>query len=580
MNADASKIGDTGEQPDDGYDVAILGGGQAGLALALQLKRARPDTSVLVIERKRHPVPEAAHKVGESSVEIGGRYLREVLGLADHLEKQQLKKFGIRMFFSDGSNENIAGRPELGHSAFPPHNVLSYQLDRGRLENELGRQALARGIEFTSGCRVQRVELRPDQERHRLTLLTDDGTERRVAARWVLDASGRSSILKRQLGLAENVGHRANAAWFRVGHPVDIDTWSDAPDWHARLDDQVPYSNRELSTNHLMGPGYWVWLIRLASDAISIGVVADADMHPFSEINRLDRVMAWLRENEPECARTVDRYSDRIQDFHVMRNYSYGCRQVMSADRWCLTGDAGVFLDPLYSPGLDSIAIGNGLITDLVTRALDGTDVTERAEVHNRTYLTVCADWLNIFENQYPIMGNTRVMMSKIIWDTSRYWAGNGWLYFHDMFGRLAEFPEIRERLAGFHRTTARAQQFFREWHGADRSSTTDPFVRYYDLDFMRRLHVGMSEDLPDDELPARFATNIRFMEQLTGQLVSTVMSEFRARPESEAMQRQVKLWEEDELLMSLVRIYELDAPENPVNDLWITLTKREKALR
>jgi len=568
------------EQQPDVYDVVIMGGGLAGLTLALQLKQARPDTSILVVERQQHPVPEAAHKVGESTVEIGGRYLRNVLGLEEHLERHQLKKFGIRMFFSDDSNDDITRRPEIGHTAFPPHSVISYQLDRGRLENALGEEAQAIDVTFLSGWRTRELVLQPDQDHHRLSVVSDDGAERRIEARWVVDATGRSSVIKRQLGLARKVGHRANAVWFRVGHPIDIDKWSDEPGWHGRIDHEVPYSDRELSTNHLMGPGYWVWLIRLASDSISIGIVTDADMHPFSTMNRFEKAMDWLRENEPECARVVERHRDQLQDFRVMKNYAYGCEQVMSGDRWCLTGEAGVFLDPLYSPGLDMIAIGNGLITDLVTRALDGEDVGERAAIHNRTYLAVFQDWLRLFEGQYPLMGNARVMMSKIIWDTTRYWAGPGWLYFHDVFRRLAEFPRMAADLARYHEVTKQAQDFLREWHGVDQSSETDPFVRYYDLDFMRQLHVGMTDTLTDQEMEDRFAANVRFMERMTGHLVSTVVAECKARPANEAVQQQVKLWESDASLMRLAEIYHEDSPENPVNDLWITLRKSPERVK
>jgi hypothetical protein len=292
-------------------------------------------------------------------------------------------------------------------------------------------------------------------------------------------------------------------------------------------------------------------------------------------MNRFERAMDWLRENEPECARVVEEHRDKLQDFRVLRNYSYGCEQVMSGDRWCLTGEAGVFLDPLYSPGLDMIAISNGLITDLVTRALDGEDVKERAANHNQTILTVFKDWLNIFEKQYALMGNTRVMMTKIIWDTTRYWAGPGWLYFHDVFRRLAEFPQLAADLARFHEVTKQAQDFLRDWHSVDQSSKTDPFVRYYDLNFMRRLHIGMCESLSDEELETRFAGNLRYMQQLTGQLAATVIEEFKAQQENEAMQQQVKLWESDASLMRLVEIYQEDSPENPVIDLWITLKKR-----
>ena len=57
--------------PHGHYDVAVLGGGLAGLSMAIQLKRARPETRVLVTDKRTEPAPEAAFKVGESSVEVG-----------------------------------------------------------------------------------------------------------------------------------------------------------------------------------------------------------------------------------------------------------------------------------------------------------------------------------------------------------------------------------------------------------------------------------------------------------------------------------------------------------------------------
>ncbi len=71
--------------------------------------------------------------------------------------------------------------------------------------------------------------------------------------------------------------------------------------------------------------------------------------------------------HEPQCHDVVKEHLDEIQDFRVMRDYSFGCDQVYTGhERWCLTGEAGIFLDPLYSPGLDLIAISNSLVVDLV----------------------------------------------------------------------------------------------------------------------------------------------------------------------------------------------------------------------
>ena len=117
------------------HDVIILGGGLAGLTLAIQLLQATPALRVLVLERRRHPLPAATHKVGESTVEIGANYLDSVLGLKDHLQQSQLKKFGFRFFFSEGRSD-IDQVLELGASSYLP--TPAYQLDRGILENDLG----------------------------------------------------------------------------------------------------------------------------------------------------------------------------------------------------------------------------------------------------------------------------------------------------------------------------------------------------------------------------------------------------------------------------------------------------------
>ena len=138
------------------HDVVIVGGGLAGLTLALQLKQADAKLDIAIVERRKHPVPVAAHKVGESSVEIGAHYFANVLGLKHHLETCHYKKFGFRFFFSEGRRD-IDGVTEIGASRYL--SVPSYQIDRGIFENFLGEEAARRGIGFVDGAVVRDIEL-------------------------------------------------------------------------------------------------------------------------------------------------------------------------------------------------------------------------------------------------------------------------------------------------------------------------------------------------------------------------------------------------------------------------------------
>ncbi len=96
------------------YDAVVLGGGLAGLTLALQLRQARPNTSILVLERRSFPMPEAAHKVGESTVEISAEYFTNVLGLKEHILTDQLPKNGLRFFWTPEPKASMETGLELG----------------------------------------------------------------------------------------------------------------------------------------------------------------------------------------------------------------------------------------------------------------------------------------------------------------------------------------------------------------------------------------------------------------------------------------------------------------------------------
>ena len=319
-----------------------------------------------------------------------------------------------------------------------------------------------------------------------------------------------------------------------------------------------------MSTNHLMGEGYWVWLIRLASGATSVGIVADPAFHGFDEFNTLAKAKAWLREHEPQCAAVLAEHAHLIKDFRVMKKYSHGATKVFDGrDRWCLTGDAGVFLDPLYSSGLDLVAIGNGLITDMIARELDGEDVVARTQISDSLFRSLTEMWLAVYQDQYTLMGTPTVMSAKIIWDVAFYWGFVGLLYMNGRFVSVADDPGVVPYLEGLIALSNRVQRFFREWAAVESGTSAVPFVDLYSpLNFMVTLHTAMMGTSPN--FAEQFDANTRLLRQLAGQLVETVLAEKSSMFGDDDVMRQVQAWQRDSLLHELRSTYRQEQASQP----------------
>jgi hypothetical protein len=274
-----------------------------------------------------------------------------------------------------------------------------------------------------------------------------------------------------------------------------------------------------------MGRGYWVWLIPLASDSTSVGIVADDDLHPYSTMSRYEKAVEWLEKYEPECADYVKASRDQLEDFLALQHFAHSCERVFSADRWCLTGEAGVFTDPFYSPGSDFISIGNDMTAEMIGRDLDGQDIRMQAVYLNETYLRLFEAYIKVYENQYPIMGNARVMSAKIAWDNACYWGITALVFVHRKYRDITFLKSIERLLRRFFVLHVQMQRFFREW---DKREASPPDLRggtlnVIDIDFLRRLQAALGHPLPTEHglrrqlgdnlaLLERFATTLQAM--------------------------------------------------------------------
>ncbi len=485
--------------------MVILGGGLAGLCLARQLNIEQPEIRVTVLEKSTFPVPIAAHKVGESSVEIGAHYFAQKLNLKEHIKQVHLPKYGLRFFFGFEDNSDISRRLEVGvRKTFP---TPSYQFDRGLLENHLQELIQHDGAKVLSGARVVDVEL-DVQNGHQVTYV-QEGIENKVIARWVVDASGRAGLLKRKLNWAKPNQHEVHAVWFRVPRHVKIDEWSQDTHWAER---SGVAGKRWLSTNHLMGEGYWVWLIPLGSGSTSIGIVADSKLHDLRAMNSFDKAMDWLREHEPQCAQSIS--DDEPQDFLALKNFSYDAKHVFSADRVALTGEAGAFLDPFYSPGSDFIAISNTLVVDLIRRDAQGETIAQRTSVYDQIYLNLVSSTLSVYENQYPLFGHHQLMPIKIAWDYLTYWSLVGYLFFWDRLTDMTFMARHREWLVRAKDLNAEIQAELRGCASQLSVEVGNQYLDQSDLEVLAELNGHLISYRPTEDPSARFRRNIDLMEQ------------------------------------------------------------------
>ena len=159
------------------HDVVIMGGGLAGLTLALQLKQRFADIDVVVLERRAIRCRTRRTRWANPRSRSAPTTSTRCWACKPHMHGAQLRKFGFRFFFSEGRRD-IDQVTEIGASRYL--SVPSYQIDRGIFENYLAEEAARRGVRFVDGAMVRSIDLADDaRQPHRIDLVAGRRDARR-----------------------------------------------------------------------------------------------------------------------------------------------------------------------------------------------------------------------------------------------------------------------------------------------------------------------------------------------------------------------------------------------------------------
>jgi flavin-dependent dehydrogenase len=463
------------------YDVVIIGAGLAGLTLTRHLL-LHSDKRILLLER-RPSVPSPRQKVGESTVQLAAYYYSRVLDLEEHLWHDQLLKYNLRFYWKTPGRRNDAFEDYSQAYIRTMSNIACYQLDRNTFEAAILEKNLREPrLEFEADVHVA-VELRPGDQ-HVVTF-TRAGVSRTVQATWVVDASGRGKCLARRMDLtrANTIHHGTSFFW--VDGLLDIERLTPLHRNETRKATSrsaVGHFPQWLATNHFMEKGLWFWVIPLRGKT-SLGLVYDNQLIPRQEVETPELLCMWLQRHFPLFA--ADLAGRRIVDRGSFRDFSYDCAQTISPDGWALSGEAGRFTDPFYSPGSDLISIHNTLIADAIIRG----DAARSARLYEQLMRVAYQATVPSYAVSYNVLGDQEAFVLKYTWELSVYFGFYVFPFINDLLTNERFIPGYLARFARLGRLNATIQQqlrAFAEWKLRQPARERDPihfdFTRFATL--------------------------------------------------------------------------------------------------
>lgn len=469
-------------------DVVILGGGLAGLSLARHLL-LDTDSTVTLLER-RTSLPPVKQKVGESTVQVGGYYYSRVLEMEEHLLRNHYLKYNLRFYWPSTNRTNL-GLEDFSQSYVRElSNVASYQLDRNVFEGELLRVCLENPrFSLALGATGIDVALAPgapgaaspggaaaNEDPHTVTYQLD-GETHQIQARWVVDASGRGKVMAKKHNLAKANDVRHGTFFWWVEGLLDIEKLTPLSPRERRTAKsrrQIGHLPQFLATNHFVGEGFWFWVIPLQGKT-SLGLVYERRVIDFEDINSVEKVTAWVSKRFPLFA--ADLAQRKVVGFGGYKDYSYDCQQTIDPGRWALTGEAGRFSDPLYSPGSDLISVHNTLIVDAI-RTRDLEELTAKTRLAEQIERAVYSAYLPTYAQSYDCLGDPEAFSIKYTWELTVYFAFYVFPFINELFtDRRFAASHLRAfaRLGPMNRGLQHMFSGYFHWRKEHIGASTDP---------------------------------------------------------------------------------------------------------
>lgn len=323
------------------FDVVVIGAGPSGsVASALLNKKSH---RVLVLEKQYFP----RFSIGESLLPQCMTYLEQ----ADMLSAVEQAAFQ----FKNGAA--FCRGDEYDHfdfsEKFTPGWGTTFQVQRDRFDKILADEAASQGVEIRYGHSLTAFKSEPDKVS--LGVLDEEGNPYQVDAKFVLDASGFGRVLPRLLDLEK---------------PSELETRTSI---FTHVQDNISHSrfdrNKILITVHPVHQEVWYWLIPFSNGRSSVGVIAPSAMIDKMPGDAESKLRTLVSEGGMLATVLNDaEYDSRIGE---IEGYSCDVSQLYGSD-FALLGNAGEFLDPVFSSGVTIALKSASLAADVLDRHLAG----------------------------------------------------------------------------------------------------------------------------------------------------------------------------------------------------------------